>query len=323
MKTLSLYWIVCAVSLGGLLFGFDSGVISGCEEAIQGEFSLSPFWHGLVVAGALIGTVFGALAAGKMCDLLGRKPTLVWMGILFFISAAGCALTPGGEVLGPQVLGWMRFIGGIGIGGVSVAVPMYIAEIAPPGSRGRLVLVNQFCIVLGIVVSYISNYCVARWLPASPGVVWRAMLGAECLPIILYLMTMCFSTLLDQQALGEYFNEIVEEFGVVSRLMPAILFLFSTLVTVLLGSSWAMYAIALPAAMHISAAMGLNLPLCVGAVAAAGIAGEKNCVFTSDSMSVGNAIGCDPKAVLGVRLPYSIALTILSLILYVIAGFLF
>ncbi len=143
------------------------------------------------------------------------------------------------------------------------------------------------------------------------------------LPIILYLMTMCFSTLLDQQALGEYFNEIVEEFGVVSRLMPAILFLFSTLVTVLLGSSWAMYAIALPAAMHISAAMGLNLPLCVGAVAAAGIAGEKNCVFTSDSMSVGNAIGCDPKAVLGVRLPYSIALTILSLILYVIAGFLF
>ncbi|MBP5226487.1 MAG: MFS transporter [Kiritimatiellae bacterium] len=187
MKTLSLYWIVCAVSLGGLLFGFDSGVISGCEETIQGEFSLSPFWHGLVVAGALIGTVFGALAAGKMCDLLGRKPTLVWMGILFFISAAGCALTPGGEVLGPQVLGWMRFIGGIGIGGVSVAVPMYIAEIAPPGSRGRLVLVNQFCIVLGIVVSYISNYCVARWLPASTGVVWRAMLGAECLPIILYL----------------------------------------------------------------------------------------------------------------------------------------
>ena len=186
MKSPSLYWITCAVSLGGLLFGFDAGVISGCEEAIQGEFALKPFWHGLVVAGALIGTVFGALAAGRMCDWLGRKPTLVWMGVLFFISAAGCAITPHGEI-GPRVLGWMRFIGGIAIGGVSVAVPMYIAEIAPPEKRGRLVLVNQFCIVLGIVVSYISNYCVARWLTASSDVVWRAMLGAECIPVVMYL----------------------------------------------------------------------------------------------------------------------------------------
>ena len=183
----SLYWITCAVSLGGLLFGFDSGVISGCEEAIQREFALAPFWHGLVVAGALVGTVFGALAAGRMCDWLGRKPTLVWMGVLFLVSALGCALTPGGETLGPQVLGWMRFVGGIAIGGVSVAVPMYIAEIAPPEKRGRLVLVNQFCIVLGIVVSYVSNYCVALWLHASPAVVWRTMLGVECLPVLLYL----------------------------------------------------------------------------------------------------------------------------------------
>ena len=184
-----LYWITCAASLGGLLFGFDSGVISGCEEAIQKEFALAPFWHGLVVAGALIGTVFGALAAGRMCDRLGRKPTLVWMGVLFFISAAGCALTPGG-ILGPHVLGWMRFVGGIAIGGVSVAVPMYIAEIAPPEKRGRLVLVNQFCIVLGIVVSYVSNYCVARWLTASTAVVWRAMLGAECIPVVMYLVAL-------------------------------------------------------------------------------------------------------------------------------------
>ena len=187
MKKPSLYWITCAVSLGGILFGFDAGVISGCEEAIQNEFALSAFWHGFVVAGALIGTVFGALAAGWMCDRLGRKPTLVWMGVLFLISAAGCALTPGGELVGPSVLGIMRFVGGIAIGGVSVAVPMYIAEIAPPTRRGRLVLVYQFCIVLGIVVSYVSNYCVEKWLPFSSAVVWRAMLGAECLPILLYL----------------------------------------------------------------------------------------------------------------------------------------
>ena len=209
MKSATLYWITCAVSLGGLLFGFDSGVISGCEEAIQNEFALAPFWHGLVVAGALIGTVFGALAAGRMCDWLGRKPTLVWMGVLFLVSAVGCALTPSGgghagrvtlpygyagrvpieacSLIGPHVLGWMRFIGGLAIGGVSVAVQMYIAEIATPEKRGRLVLVNQFCIVLGIVVSYISNYCVARWLPASPAVVWRVMLGAECIPVVMYL----------------------------------------------------------------------------------------------------------------------------------------
>ena len=187
MKKPSLYWITCAVSLGGLLFGFDAGVISGCEEAIQNEFALSAFWHGLVVAGALVGTVFGALAAGRMCDGLGRKPTLVWMGLLFLVSAVGCALTPGGEMIGPPVLGIMRFVGGIAIGGVSVAVPMYIAEIAPPEKRGRLVLVNQFCIVFGIVVSYVSNYCVARWLTVSSAVVWRTMLGAECLPILLYL----------------------------------------------------------------------------------------------------------------------------------------
>ena len=186
-SNLSLYWIVCAVSLGGLLFGFDAGVISGCDQAVQKEFALAPFWHGLVMAGALIGTVFGALAAGKMCDILGRKPTLVWMGVLFLVSAAGCAVTPGGKVLGPHVLAWMRFIGGIGTGGVSVAVPMYIAEIAPPKKRGRLVLVYQFCIVLGIVVSYISNYCVERWLAMSPEVVWRVMLGAECLPCVMYL----------------------------------------------------------------------------------------------------------------------------------------
>ena len=185
-KTTDLTWIVCAVSLGGLLFGFDAGVISGCEEAIQNEFKLAPFWHGLVVAGALIGTVFGALAAGRMCDRFGRKPTLVWMGVLFLISAAGCAVTPGGAI-GPHVLGWMRFIGGIAIGGGAVAGPMYIAEIAPPERRGRLVRVNQCCIVLGIVVSYISNYCVARWVPASASVVWRAMLGAECIPVVMYL----------------------------------------------------------------------------------------------------------------------------------------
>ena len=91
MKTILLYSAVVA-ALGGFLFGFDSGVISGCEEAIQREFALSPFWHGLVVAGALIGTVIGVFCASAPADRWGRRPTLVGMALLFLVSAVGCAL---------------------------------------------------------------------------------------------------------------------------------------------------------------------------------------------------------------------------------------
>jgi Na+/H+ antiporter NhaC len=142
------------------------------------------------------------------------------------------------------------------------------------------------------------------------------------LPILLYLLTICFSTLLEQQAMSAYFDTLVEKLVPMSPLMPAMLFLVSTVFTVLLGSSWAMFAIAFPVAVHVSAAAGVSLPLCIGAVCAAGIAGEKNCTFTSDSLSVGNAIGCDPGAILRLRLPYSLWFTGISLLLYLAAGFL-
>ena len=113
----------------------------------------------------------------------------------------------------------------------------------------------------------------------------------------------------------------MEELGAFAPLMPAVLFLVSTVFTVIIGSSWAMYVIALPVAIHVSGVLGLSLPLCVGAVISAGIAGEKNCGFTSDSLSVGNAIGCNPQAVLKVRLPYSLLFTGVSLLLYLAFGF--
>jgi len=203
VKKHSLLYIVIVSALGGFLFGFDSGVISGCEKAIQAEFQLSGFWHGFTVSGALIGTIIGAFSVGWPSDRFGRRPTLMLMAMLFLVSAAGCAFA------GTQpVLAWMRFIGGLAIGGSSVVVPLYIVEISPGPVRGRLVAVNQLNIVFGILVSYISNYFVAKALTApgwicnaceslarffSPSmtneqVIWRVMLGVECFPAIAFLL---------------------------------------------------------------------------------------------------------------------------------------
>ena len=184
----SLFYIVVVAALGGFLFGFDSGVISGAEKAVQDEFALTPFWHGLIISGALIGTVIGVFTAGRPSDRWGRKPTLWLMGTLFLVSAVGCAFTPFDRTWGPHLLGWFRFIGGLAIGGVSVVVPLYLVEVSPGRYRGRLVAMNQFNIVLGILISYVSNYLIARFLPdVDPKIVWRVMLGAECLPIFLFM----------------------------------------------------------------------------------------------------------------------------------------
>jgi sugar porter (SP) family MFS transporter len=184
----SLFYTVAAAAIGGFLFGFDSGVISGCEKAIQSEFSLSAFWHGLIISGALIGTVIGVFTAGAPSDKWGRKKTLWLMALLFLISAVGCAFTPFDAKWGPHLLGWFRFIGGLAIGGVSVVVPLYIVEVSPGKYRGRLVAMNQFNIVFGILISYVSNYLIARFMPnIDPKIVWRVMLGAECLPIVFFM----------------------------------------------------------------------------------------------------------------------------------------
>ena len=123
--------------------------------------------------------------------------------------------------------------------------------------------------------------------------------------------------------MGIYFDALVGHMSFLRAMLPAVLFLVSALLTALLGSSWAMYAIAFPVAVHMASAAGVHLPLAVGAVCAAGIAGELLCPFTSAGLSVGNAIGCDPGAILKVRLPYSLVFTGISFLLYLAAGFLF
>jgi len=186
---------------------------------------------------------------------------------------------------------------------------------------GRLVL-DSACGLVATLLFIFFLYC-GQGLMSPEEFFEHLITGVQsmALPILLYLMTMCFSSLLEQQNLGLYFDTAVEELGAFAPLMPAVLFLVSTVFTVIIGSSWAMYVIALPVAIHVSGVLGLSLPLCVGAVISAGIAGEKNCGFTSDSLSVGNAIGCNPQAVLKVRLPYSLLFTGVSLLLYLAFGF--
>ena len=177
-----IFWAI-TVSLGGFLFGFDTAVISGGEQAIQELWQLSDAAVGQMVAMALYGTVIGALFGGIPTEYLGRKRTLIWIGILYFVSAIGSALAPG--VIS---LMFFRFIGGIGVGASSVAAPVYIAEIAPTKYRGRLTAIFQFNLVLGILIAYASNYFIGSEAENS----WRLMLGIEAIPALAFILMMFF-----------------------------------------------------------------------------------------------------------------------------------
>ncbi|MFM8347019.1 MAG: sugar porter family MFS transporter [Bacteroidota bacterium] len=171
-----------AVGLGGFLFGLDTAVISGAEQDIEKLWSLSKLSLGLIVAMALIGTCFGAAFGGYPADRYGRKKTLLWIGILFLVSAIGAAVAP-------EVYSFMffRFVGGLSIGASSVVAPVYISEIAPPAYRGRLVIAFQFNIVLGILLAYVSNYLLEGIGGDND---WRWMLGIVALPSLAFSFMM-------------------------------------------------------------------------------------------------------------------------------------
>lgn len=179
MKPLVIRSAVVA-SLGGLIFGFDTAVISGAEKQIQDRFGLGDAMLGFVVTTALIGTIIGALAAGRPADRFGRKKALTVIGVLYVMGALGSAFAPSVELL---ML--FRFIGGLGVGASSVCAPIYTAEIAPPRHRGRLVGLVQFNIVLGILVAYASN-AIIRAIDDGPQA-WRWMLGVMTLPSVVFL----------------------------------------------------------------------------------------------------------------------------------------
>ena len=168
-------------ALGGLLFGFDTAVISGTTGALKQTYQLSPGMLGITVASALWGTVIGSMLAGFPGDRLGRRDSLRLMAILYFVSALGCAAAWNW----PSLVAF-RFIGGLGIGGSSVLGPMYIAEIAPAKLRGRLVGLFQFNVVFGILVAYFSNYLIG--LQGFGVSEWRWELGVTAIPAALFFL---------------------------------------------------------------------------------------------------------------------------------------
>ena len=168
------------IALGGFLFGFDIAVISGTTAALEALFHLSKSELGFTVAIALIGTIIGTTIIGKPSDKFGRRKTLQGMALIFTVAAIGSASS-----LNWSMLLFFRFIQGLIVGGVSVVVPMYIAEISPAKIRGKLVAFNQFNVVTAILVAYLSNYFIAKLI--SPDA-WRTMIAVEAVPALLFFL---------------------------------------------------------------------------------------------------------------------------------------
>ena len=189
MNTKKLYYWSITVALAGFLFGFDTIVISGAEQDIQrlwGSYTLfgsKDLFHGIVIVGAALwGTVLGAIFGAIPNDRLGRKKTLVFIGVLYTISAIGSSMASD-----PWIFALFRFIGGIGVGASTIAAPSFISEIAPQEKRGRLVATYQFNLVFGILIAFVSNALLAKYISNDA---WRWMIGIEALPAIIYTVMM-------------------------------------------------------------------------------------------------------------------------------------
>jgi MFS family permease len=181
---------VCLVAaLGGLLFGYDTGVINGSLKFVQMRFELDATMKGFAASSALLACIFGAAFAGTLNDRIGRKKVLIVSAMFFLISAVGTAFP---KNLMQFII--FRVIGGLGVGAASMTSPMYIAEIAPARIRGRMVSLNQFAIILGMLVVYFVNYLIAgsgdeTW---NTEIGWRWMFGSESIPAVLLLILTFF-----------------------------------------------------------------------------------------------------------------------------------
>ncbi len=227
-----IYIITFVATLGGLLFGYDTAVISGAEKSIQAYLinglGLSSFVHGLTVSSALIGCIIGGAISGVISWRAGRKRSLILAGILFLLSALGSAnpeflfFTRGEPTMG---LFWMfnfyRIIGGIGVGLASAVVPMYIGEVAPPEIRGRLVSLNQFAIIFGMLVVYFVNWGIAngQTLAWIDSIGWRRMFLSEAIPAALFALLMFFMPETPRYLALKHHDE--EAMGILTRINGA------------------------------------------------------------------------------------------------------
>lgn len=172
-------------ALGGILFGYDTAVISGTISAVAERFGLDAMAKGWYVGCALVGSIGGVAVAGWLSDRFGRKPTMLFSSVLFSVSAIGCAVC-----IGFTDLVIYRIVGGVGIGIVSIVSPVYITEISPPERRGTMVSLYQFAITLGFVLAYLVNYLILVNLHVAD--LWRVMLGAEAVFTLLFFFVIFF-----------------------------------------------------------------------------------------------------------------------------------
>ena len=205
---LYLFSIVLVAVLGGLLFGYDTAVISGAERGLQSffegakDFTYTNVLHGFTSSSALIGCIIGSALSGLFAGKFGRKRSLFFAGICFFLSAAGSYypeflfFTKGVPTHGLWIaFNLYRVLGGIGVGMASAICPMYIAEVAPANKRGKLVSWNQFAIIFGQLVVYFVNFLIIQSHKNDPAIVewtnqvgWRLMFGSECVPAGLFTL---------------------------------------------------------------------------------------------------------------------------------------
>ena len=176
--------VAIVATFGGLLFGYDTGVINGALEPMKHDLGLTAYTEGLVTATLLIGAAVGAMACGRLNDVLGRKPTLTMLAVIFFVGTAGAVFAPNLTVMLPS-----RFVLGFAVGGASVTVPVYLAELAPTERRGALSGRNELAIVVGQMLAFIINAILANVFAGHEGV-WRYMLAVCAIPAVFLFVGM-------------------------------------------------------------------------------------------------------------------------------------
>ncbi len=192
-------FMAAVAAIGGILFGYDTAVISGTTDIVRNQFSLSASGEGWYVGCALIGSIIGVLCAGSLSDYIGRKITMLISAAFFSISAIGCAVCGSFDALVA-----FRIIGGVGIGIVSIVSPIYISEVSPAKIRGTLVSLYQLAVTAGFLLAYLANWAIDAGIDPAAGAdaglwsrmfnaeAWRGMLGSETLPALLFLFIIFF-----------------------------------------------------------------------------------------------------------------------------------